>query len=159
MIIQVLDVSFDAAGSKFVSASADGTARVYDSQTGVCAHTLIGHEGEISKVSFNPQGTRVITASSDKTCRYCRDFVHIIDLISSIFLLWGQSHFNFTLDRLWDTEGGECLQTFEGHTDEIFSCAFNYDGDFVITGSKDNTCRIWKSLTASSNPRPAYDME
>lgn len=33
-------------------------------------HTLIGHEGEISKVAFNPQGTRIITASSDKTCRW-----------------------------------------------------------------------------------------
>jgi len=27
------------------------------------------------------------------------------------------------------------LQTLEGHTDEIFSCAFNYDGDIIITGS------------------------
>ena len=32
----------------------------------------------------------------------------------------------------------------EGHTDEIFSAAFNYEGDTIITGSKDNTCRIWK---------------
>jgi len=35
-------------------------------------------------------------------------------------------------------------QVLEGHTDEIFSAAFNYDGDTIITGSKDNTCRIWK---------------
>lgn len=48
--------------------------------TGVCLHTLAGHEGEISKVAFNPQGTRIITASSDKTC------------------------------RLWDVESGDCLQ-------------------------------------------------
>lgn len=26
------------------------------------------------------------------------------------------------------------VQVLEGHTDEIFSCAFNYEGDFVITG-------------------------
>ena len=31
-----------------------------------------------------------------------------------------------------------------GHTDDIFSCSFNYEGDTIITGSKDNTCRIWK---------------
>ena len=36
------------------------------------------------------------------------------------------------------------VQLLEGHTDEIFSCAFNYEGDTIITGSKDNTCRIWK---------------
>ena len=31
-----------------------------------------------------------------------------------------------------------------GHEEDIFSCAFNYEGDTIITGSKDNTCRIWK---------------
>ena len=35
-----------------------------------------------------------------------------------------------------------------GHTDDIFSCAFNYSGDTIITGSKDNTCRIWKDKKA-----------
>ena len=24
-------------------------------------------------------------------------------------------------------------------------CAFNYDGDTIITASKDNICMIWKS--------------
>lgn len=39
-----------------------------------------------------------------------------------------------------------CLlnQVLSGHSDEIFSCAFNYEGDSIITGSKDNTCRIWR---------------
>ena len=45
--------------------------------------------------------------------------------------------------KLWDARHGTCVQTLEGHTDEIFSCAFNYQGDKIITGSKDNTCRIW----------------
>jgi dynein assembly factor with WDR repeat domains 1 len=117
-----------------VTASADGTSRVYNTMTGACQAILIGHEGEISKVTFNPQGTKILTASSDKSA------------------------------RLWEVETGDCLQVLEGHTDEIFSCAFNYEGDTVITGtlwsaivvfaprsptnalagSKDNTCRIWK---------------
>ena len=29
--------------------------------------------------------------------------------------------------------------------DEIFSVAFNYEGDAIISGSKDNTCRIWRA--------------
>lgn len=49
---------------------------------------------------------------------------------------------------MWGVESGECLQILEGHSDEIFSCAFNYDGDTIITGSKDNTCRIWKTNRA-----------
>jgi len=35
-------------------------------------------------------------------------------------------------------------QVLDGHEDDIFSCAFNYSGDTIITGSKDNTCRIWR---------------
>ena len=54
---------------QLVTASADGTARVYNTQTGACQAILIGHEGEISKVCFNPQGTKILTASSDKTAR------------------------------------------------------------------------------------------
>lgn len=57
------------------------------------------------QVCFNPQGSKILTASSDKTA------------------------------RLWDVQTGDCLQVLEGHTDEIFSCAFNYEGDTVITGA------------------------
>jgi dynein assembly factor with WDR repeat domains 1 len=46
--------------------------------------------------------------------------------------------------RIWSVDTGAELQRLEGHEDEIFSYAFNYEGDTIITGSKDNTCRIWK---------------
>jgi WD40 repeat protein len=48
-----------------------------------CTATLIGHEGEISKVAFSPQGSRVLTASGDKTA------------------------------RVWDVDTGDCLQKLE----------------------------------------------
>ena len=35
----------------------------------------------------------------------------------------------------WEFEFAR-LQILEGHIDEIFSCAFNYEGDTIITGSK-----------------------
>lgn len=120
-------VCWGAVVSQLVTASADGTARIYNTMTGACQAILIGHEGEISKVrvwflcllplpdvvligvwlqvTFNPSGSRILTASSDKTA------------------------------RVWDVESGECSQMLEGHTDEIFSCAFNYDGDTIITGA------------------------
>ncbi len=79
---EILDVSFNATGSKLVTASADGNSRVYNTMTGACHAILAGHEGEISKVTFNPQGSRILTASSDKTA------------------------------RLWETETGDCLQVF-----------------------------------------------
>ena len=35
---------------------------------------------------------------------------------------------------------------WKGHSDEIFPSPSNCDGDTSITGSKDNTCRIWKDV-------------
>ena len=69
---EILDVAFNAQGSKLVTASADGTSRVYNVATGACQAILIGHEGEISKVSFNPQGNKIITASRRGPLRRCR---------------------------------------------------------------------------------------
>ena len=48
-----------------------------------------------------------------------------------------------------ESQEGTCLQCLE-HDDEILSCNFSYDGDAIITGSKDNTCRIWKDASEQS---------
>lgn len=47
--------------------------------------------------------------------------------------------------RAWTVK--ECLINLD-HTDEIFSVTFNYESDTIITGSKDNTCIIWKDEKA-----------
>lgn len=36
------------------------------------------------------------------------------------------------------------LQVLSGHTDEVCSGVFSYNGDIIMTASKDNTCKIWK---------------
>ena len=46
--------------------------------------------------------------------------------------------------RLWGSADGSELQALEGHEDEVFSCAFNYESDIIISASKDNTCIVWK---------------
>ncbi|NWV33840.1 DAW1 factor, partial [Grantiella picta] len=48
---EVLDVCFDYAGRRIATASADGSARVYNAETKQCIAKLEGHEDEISKVS------------------------------------------------------------------------------------------------------------
>lgn len=48
---EILDVSFNATGSKIVTASADWTSRVFNTITGACQAVFHGHRGEISKVT------------------------------------------------------------------------------------------------------------
>lgn len=50
--------------------------------------------------------------------------------------------------RIWDAETGQCLQVLGNHQDEVFSCLFNYDGDSIVTCSKDSCVNIWKAVNS-----------
>lgn len=86
----------------------------------MCVHLL--------QVMFNPQGTRLLTASADHTCK-----------------VWSVQSGGGGAGGGGDgTAGGDCVQALRGHTDEVFSMALNYEGDTLVTSSKDNTCRVWR---------------
>jgi dynein assembly factor with WDR repeat domains 1 len=47
---EVLDVAYSLNGKKMATTSADGTARIIDSETLLCDFELRGHSDEISRV-------------------------------------------------------------------------------------------------------------
>ncbi|KAG2462270.1 DAW1 factor, partial [Polypterus senegalus] len=75
-------------------------------------------------ICFSPQGSRILTGSADKTA------------------------------RIWDPYTGRCLQVLEGHLDEIFSCAFNYEGNTIITAG---TTRQQRRVTADFRKQKKND--
>lgn len=34
--------------------------------------------------------------------------------------------------------------TLKGHTKWVWDCAFSRDGKYLVTGSSDQTCRLWE---------------
>jgi WD40 repeat protein len=46
-----------------LTASYDGTARLWDAETGALLLTLEGHNGPVYCCAFSPNGTRVVTGS------------------------------------------------------------------------------------------------
>ena len=110
---EVTCCAFSPDGARVVTASWDGTARIWDAETGAQLRMLGGRADPVSCCAFSPDGTRVVTASDDRTA------------------------------RIWDAVTGTQLGTLEGHTDWVRSCAFSPDGACVATASDDKTARIW----------------
>lgn len=49
--------------------------------------------------------------------------------------------------RIWDYQTKTCIQTLEGHTENVTSVLFHPKLPIIVTGSEDGTIRIWHSVT------------
>ncbi|MBX3374042.1 MAG: protein kinase [Phycisphaeraceae bacterium] len=110
---------FSPDGTRIVTASRDGTARVWDAATGTSTAELLGHGGPVLSAAFDPDGRRIVTASWDGTA------------------------------RLWETATGRLLATFTGHGDLVRTAAFSPDGTRIVTASMDRTARVWDASSGA----------
>lgn len=54
---------------RLVAASSEGTARVWDAETGSLRQTLLGHSGSVFGVAWSPDSSRLVTGGSDGTAK------------------------------------------------------------------------------------------
>jgi WD40 repeat protein len=65
----VWSAAFSPDGKRIVTASWDGTARVWDVESGKPIVELRAHENIVTDAAFSPDGKRIVTASLDQTAR------------------------------------------------------------------------------------------
>ncbi len=114
----VVSVEFAPDNRAVVSASTDGTARVWRAEASAGSSwrssVLYGHDGELVSASFSPDGKMVLTASADGTAR-----------------VW----------PIAQTSNGRDLA---GHAGAIVDAAFAPDGAFLVTVGADKVARVWR---------------
>lgn len=151
----VRTIEYSRDGSRLVTASQDGTARVWDSQTGAQIAELRGHDGPVARASFDPSGERVVTASEDATARiwYARngELLHALrghsgPVTAADFHPNDQLSFSASEDatlRLWDTATGQLLKELRGHSAPIRCACFSPDGLYILSAGDDGIARLW----------------
>jgi hypothetical protein len=100
-------------GWRVVSASVDGTLKVWNLATGRAEATLEGHATWVTACTVTPDGQRVVSASWDYTL------------------------------KVWDLASGRAEATLEGHTGRVTACAVTPDGRRVVSASWDKTLKVW----------------
>ena len=121
----IRDVIFTRDGKQLISAGDDKVVRVWDTTTGETVRVIRGeigdgHEGKIFAAAL----------SADE--RY----------LAVGGWLAGTRQERWAI-RLHDFASGEVLALLEGHTNTIQDLAFSPEGRFLVSGSADDTVRIW----------------
>jgi len=140
----VWSAAFSPDEKRIVTSSEDGSAIVWDVDTGKpIGIPFISHRNESGQTPiycavFSPDGSLVASGGLDNQV-----------------LIWDPEKIEpvgYETDREeTDQESGfrrqQVVATLEGHTGAVWSVAFSENGDRVISGSKDNTVKVWSAKT------------
>jgi dipeptidyl aminopeptidase/acylaminoacyl peptidase len=160
-VILAFGLAFSADGRRFVTASFDKTARLWNADSGQpIGEPLKGHTSALLHAEFSPDGRRIVTASLDGTARLweadtgqpIRGPIEGHGLVyAAAFSPDGRRIITAGSDgtaQLWDADTGQSIgEPLKGHDDGILSVAFNHDGRRIVTASMDKTARLWDALT------------
>lgn len=69
------------------------------------------------------------------------------------------SDFASRLVKIWDYQNKNCVQTLEGHTQNVSFAAFHPELPIIISGSEDGTVRLWHANTYRLENTLNYGLE
>ena len=162
----LITASFSPDGRWVVTASDDGTARVWEVASGKAPGQPLRHNGAIKSVAFSPDGKRVVTASADGTARVWEAATgkavggplrHDGVVSSASFSPDGQWVVTASDDgtaRVWEVATGKAVGQPLRHNGLVFSASIGPDGKWVVTTSSDQTARLWEAATGKPVGRP-----
>ncbi|NTU83483.1 MAG: hypothetical protein HGA45_29620, partial [Chloroflexales bacterium] len=155
----IFGAAYSPDGTRVVTASADGTAIVWDAASGDRLTTLVGHGGWVRGAAYSPDGARIVTASEDKTAivwdaasgaRLVTLAGHGADVKSAAYSPDGARVVTASDDQtaiVWDAASGARLVTLAGHSAGVKGAAYSPDGTRIVTASEDKTAIVWDAAS------------
>jgi dipeptidyl aminopeptidase/acylaminoacyl peptidase len=172
----VISAEFSPDGQRVVTASNDGTARLWDTLNGKPIGKPMQHgrwktghgararladpQGWVRSAQFSPDGQRVVTVTYWKTARLWdalsgkpigEPMQHEEEVRSAQFSPDGQRVVSVSAEtaRLRDALSGKPIGEPMRHGDSVYSAQFSPDGQRVVTASADGAARLWDVPTIS----------
>ncbi len=151
----VWSVPFSPDGKIAASGSHDGTARLWDVESGKQIKILKGHDGyAVNSVSFSADGKMLASVCTYGTIRLwdvesgklIKKLVGYGKIPDVSFSPDGRMLASTSKDNalcLWDVKSGKQVKELEGHSDSVKCVSFCPDGKILASGSEDKTIRLW----------------
>ena len=160
----ILDVAFNADGTRLASAGADGTAVIWDIATGAELFTLSGNGAPLNNIAFSPDGLHLVTNSGEDGDLASTSTMWDLTTGKVLFTTPNQPNYifglTFSIDgthfltgaedgvlRLWDAVTGKLLRELPGHTGVIVDITFSADGKYIATAGFDGIAKLWDTET------------
>ncbi|GAV04073.1 hypothetical protein RvY_14409 [Ramazzottius varieornatus] len=150
-----------ALGSVVLAAGLlNGDIKIWDIVSDKIMLVLRDHKKAITELSFSPDGSLVLASSSQDCTIKLWDSMddgnmfHSLPHIKPVLGLAWSSNAQLIasvgigkLVKLWNARSGKLEGKFEGHNNDVTSCAFSPDGAFLYTSSLDTRVICWEVAT------------
>ena len=133
---------------------------MWDAANGQETLTLKGHTQLVTSVAFSPDGKRIVSGSWDKTIKVWdaasgQRNPHPQGAHERGHERGVQPGRQTDRQRQLRTRRSRCgtrpaaseTLTLKGHTNEVTSVAFSPDGKRIVSGSRDNTVKVWDAAS------------
>lgn len=134
---------------------------IINAESGAEVKRLEAHLDVIRSVKFTKDGHSLISIADDKTLRIW----DVYTFKSVVFKLPQKGSISYSSEtetiasvtknslKVWNLKSMANEVVCEGHSDLVSCVEFSYDGELIVTGSKDCTVRLW---TIKGNQRNVY---
>ena len=126
----VSSAALSPGGTRVLTASADGTVRIWRAKVSRDVLSLGGHSGLVNSAAFAPDGHFVLTAGYDGTAR-----------------IWDSNTGEELLSLGPPPTLGESVDLLDDERGAVLAAAFSPDGRSVATAHTDGKVKVWNATT------------
>ena len=164
----VQDVSLSYDGQYALTASWDGTVRLWNVSTGACEKTLSGHSKDVLSVCFSPDNRLIMSCGRDRSiklwntlgeCQFTLDKQGHNDWVSCVRFVPNMEQPRIVscgydkVVKVWNLENMKVEYNLNGHSQVVNKVVVSPDGALCASGSKDGSVIIWDLATGMEQYR------